>query len=246
MFGFLKRNKKENKKIDIVVNDRPIGLNLSKGDSLKLLDLRKEKLEVVCNDFNLNGVKSKVAFALDFSGSMGSMFRDGTVQALIERLIPIAMKFDNNEELDLWIFSSDYNRLESITKDNYHGIAERIMKAYTMGGTNYAPVMNDIINKYTKEEKSDIPTYVIMVTDGDNWDKKDTTNIIKKTCMENVFWQFVGIGNADMDYLESLDDMTNRKRDSVDFFKVDKINNISDDSLYKMLLNEYPEWLKNQ
>ena len=119
------------------------------------------------------------------------------------------------------------------------------MSKYHMGGTNYAPVMKDVISKYTVEDKSEIPGYIIFITDGDNFDKPQTEKLIKDTCMKDIFWQFVGIGSANMDFLENLDDMKGRKRDSVDFFKVERINYATDESLYSKLLDEYPSWIKN-
>lgn len=245
MFDFLKKNKEGKKEIKIEYSSNPIALNLSKKESLGILNLRKDTLNGVVNENNLNGMRSKVALVLDFSGSMERMFNDGTVQALIERIIPIALKFDDNGELDFWIFENGFNRLNSITMNNFHGLAKEIKDNYRMGGTNYSPVMNDVIKKYTVEEKSEVPAYVIFITDGDNFDKHQTTKIIKDTCMENVFWQFVGIGNGSMDYLEKLDDMHGRKRDSVDFFRVERVNYITDESLYKKLLDEYPNWIKS-
>ena len=81
------------------------------------MDLRKETVKTVCLNKDISGLKSRVGLVLDFSGSMRRMYQDGTVQALIERIIPIALEFDDNGELDLWIFENGFKRLETITKD---------------------------------------------------------------------------------------------------------------------------------
>ena len=114
-----------------------------------------------------------------------------------------------------------------------------------MGGTNYAPVMRDVLNKYTKEDPSDtVPTLVLFLTDGDNFDKKQTEEVIKKASKYPIFWQFVGLGNSRYSFLESLDEMEGRYIDNANFFAVNNINKISDDELYSKLLNEYPSWIK--
>lgn len=77
-----------------------IGINLSKEESIKKISLRKDKVISLAKERDLSGVKSRVALALDFSGSMSSLFEDGTVQSIIERLIPLALNFDDNGELD--------------------------------------------------------------------------------------------------------------------------------------------------
>ena len=34
---------------------------------------------------------------MDYSGSMSTLYRDGIVQELVERLFPLALEFDDNE-----------------------------------------------------------------------------------------------------------------------------------------------------
>lgn len=163
MFGFFKGKnnetvQNESNKTTLEYVDNPIQLNLTKGESLIQLDLRKATFDDVCSGIpDLQNMKAKVALVLDYSGSMTGRYDDGTVQALIERIMPIASKFDDNGELDLWIFEDRFNRLPSINIDNFHGITNYIQNHYGMGGTNYAPVMEDIIRKYTVEEPSDLP-----------------------------------------------------------------------------------------
>lgn len=237
----IKKNKETIKE-----TSEPISLNLSKEESLVKLDLRKNEVNLLCLDKpELNNLQSRVALVLDYSGSMRPLYNDGTVQSIIERILPIAMQFDDNAELDLWIFENGFKRLDGITKDNFYGyVKNEIMSKYSMGGTNYCPVMKDIVKKYIKEEPSNMPNYVIYITDGDNFDKTETTAFIKDASKQPVFWQFVGIGAASFDYLETLDDLKGRYVDNADFFKINNINKVSDKELYNNLLNEYPGWLR--
>lgn len=235
------------KKRQLNENATPVAkLNLTKEESLVQLDLRKEEMNLLCLEKpELSNLKSRVALVLDYSGSMHLLYKNGTVQSVIERILPIAMQFDDNAELDLWIFENKYTRLGGITKNNFYDyVNKEIMSKYSMGGTNYAPVMKDVAKKYIKEEPSSLPTYVIYITDGDNSDKTVTTNFMKDISKEPIFWQFVGLGNDSFDFLEKLDDMSGRYVDNADFFKIRNINKVSDKELYNQLLNEYPEWLK--
>lgn len=221
-----------------------IQLNLSKEQSLIQLDMRKREVSNLCMGIpQLNGQQSRVALVLDYSGSMRNLYKNGTVQAVIERIMPIACQFDDNQELDLWIFENGYTRLGGITMANFYGFVEREIMKYRMGGTQYAPVMQDVFNKYISEEPSDMPNYVIFITDGDNSDKRNTTALMKEASKYPVFWQFVGIGNDRFEYLEKLDDMGGRFMDNADFFQIRDIVSISDNELYTKLLTEYPSWL---
>lgn len=110
-----------------------MGINLSKEESIKKISLRKDKVISLAKERDLSGVKSRVALALDFSGSMSSLFEDGTVQSIIERLIPLALNFDDNGELDFWIFNDGAKKLDGITLDNFYGLAKDVKKHNRMG-----------------------------------------------------------------------------------------------------------------
>lgn len=94
MFNFFKKKNKINNntiKDDILTSDTAIKLNLNKEQSLNLLDLRKTTVSNICNNIlELKDMKARVALVLDFSASMEHMFKNGTVQAAIERIMPIA------------------------------------------------------------------------------------------------------------------------------------------------------------
>lgn len=119
------------------------------------------------------------------------------------------------------------------------------MKKYnTWGGTSYSPVMEDIINVYTKKNPSNTPTFVLFITDGENDDRAKTEKIIKQASNHNIFWQFIGIGYESFKFLKELDTLKDRKVDNANFLQIKDINSVSDLQLYDMLLNEYPLWEK--
>lgn len=224
-----------------------VQLNLSKEQSLIQLDLRKQEVEnVVMGIPQLSNIISRVALVLDFSGSMDHLYEDGTVQSVIERIMPIAMQFDDNQELDLWIFENGYKRIGGITKSNFYGLATDIYNKYRMGGTYYAPVMYDIKKKYIDEEPAQIANYVIFITDGNNSDKSDATKAITELSKTPIFFQFIGIGGARFDFLEKLDDLPGRYVDNANFFPIHNINTMEDRELYTRLFAEYPSWLSDQ
>lgn len=220
-------------------------LNLSKEASLNMLNLRKDTLNMLCLDKKpLKGLVSRVGVVLDYSGSMNILYQNGTVQSVLERLFPIALQFDDNGEMELWIFNNDFIRLENISMDNYYGYVKNNILKHKMGGTNYSPVLKDVYNKYMLEEPTNLPNYIIFITDGDNGDKQNTTEVINKLSKYPIFIQFVGIGHSDFNYLEQLDDMDGRFVDNANFFKIQNVNQENDDVLYSKLLEEYPTWLE--
>lgn len=223
-----------------------MSVNLSKEERIEKINLRKEKIVSLTKENNeLSNLKARVGLVLDFSGSMHSLYKNGTVQNVIERILPLAMKFDDNQEMELWIFSDGYHSLGTINLDNFHGITKKIMSKYTMGGTEYSPVMNNVIECYSDGTKN-LPSYVLFITDGENADQEQAEKSIIGASKLPIFWQFVGIGNEKFRFLEKLDDIGGRYVDSTDFFSIKNIDTVSDDELYKKLLNEFPTWLKNE
>lgn len=215
-----------------------------KPDAITTINLRKEKLNKICLEKKeLQDLTSKVVVVLDYSGSMDQLYRDGVVQETLNRLLPLALRFDDDGEMELFIFSNNYKQLPSLNINNFDNYIknEKVLKKYSMGGTNYSPVIRNI----TKDQKGDIPTFVIFITDGDCFssDKTPTEEAIRKASDKPIFWQFVGIGDSSFDFLESLDDMQGRYIDNADFLKISNVCNLSDEELYKALLGEFPDWL---
>lgn len=209
------------------------------------VNLCKEKVKVELRKQNVTMTKARVVFALDHSGSFSWAYENGTIQKITERLFPIAMEMDDDGEMDFMLFDSRYKNLEAVTMNNLGNYVKDVIlkKGGYYGGTSYAPVMNAITEKYGKKKKSDIPTFVIFITDGDNDDKNEAEKAMINASNHNIFWKFVGAGNAGFSFLEKLDDMAGRTVDNADFITVDDLNKISDEELYNRLFNEYSDWL---
>lgn len=241
--------KKAPAKVDLTKNipNTTAGINLKK--SVISLDKSLISLEKK-SGLSFADHRAKVAVVMDYSGSMSQLYRSGAVQDVLTRLMPLALRFDDNGELDVWLFHQHFHRVESMNLDNFESyVKEEIMnKGYRMGCTSYAPVLEDVLHKYFVEDAatSNIPTFVVFITDGANDDKRATNEIIKESSHKNIFIQFVGIGNDRFEYLERLDDLTGRPVDNTGFIKVADMARLSDEQLFDLLLDQYPDWLKNK
>ena len=209
-----------------------------------LIDLTK-KVTVTLEKKNLQNVIAKVVVVLDRSGSMYRQYREGDVQRAMNKLLPIALMFDDDGELDAWAFAQKSIHLSSINLDNINDylINEKDgWNRWDIGGVNNEPVvMEDIIDMY---ENSNQPVYIIFISDGGIYKKGPIKKLLIKSSSKPIFWQFVGIGGSDYGILEELDTMKKRVVDNADFFAIDNIDALSDEELYEKLLNEFPKWLK--
>lgn len=188
-------------------------------------------------------LKSRVNLVLDYSSSMCGLYIDGTVQEVITKILPLALKFDDNGELDCYLFSNNFRKVRGCTELNYANYIKKVIKpkCEEMGGTYYAPVLN----KIHKNDSSKIPTFTIFLTDGDNSDPAMTDDIIRQSSTDNGFIMFVGIGNAEFRYLRRLDTLDGRPVDNTGFVRFDDISRVDETKLYEKLLSEYASWLKN-
>ena len=233
------------------------------------VNLEKAK-KVVLNlikETPVENVKARVVVAVDYSGSMTGLYSNGTVQTVLERILPIAMTFDDNSSLEVYKFDHRSTPIDTeITPSNYEGFVDKYVNRGDMGYTNYTPVMEDIVKQgpaaksggiggiikslFTNkvvEDKPVIPTYVIFLTDGDCSDKEETIRYIRQTSDQPIFWQFVGIGSSQFRTLELLDTMQGRVIDNANFFAIRDTRdlvNMTDEVLLGKLLAEFPSWYK--
>lgn len=227
-----------------------ISIRLSKEESLQQLNSRKETINKVClKKSEKSELISRVAVVLDVSSSMDKSFKNGMVQAALERLFPLALAFDDNGEMELWTFNNEFKRYPAMTRGNYYNyIKDNHIEAG--GGTSYCPVLQDICKYYFCEEPAKVPNYIIFITDGDSNDHKLTDKIMKAASFFPIFFQFIGVGDnkfSDFKYLSKLDEEKKRFVKNANFFAIQTLSDIeliSDDELYGKLLNEYTKWLE--
>ena len=211
---------------------------------------------------DLGATRAKVVVVLDYSGSMTTLYRNGTVQSTLDRLVPLGLTFDDNGEIDVFLFETGFRRFEAMDLSNYSDYVTNIINrsGYSMGGTNYAPVLRAILEGYNERQGGFMgfgsrsvppivdngdPTFILFITDGDNADKTNTDRIIRKASEMNVFIQFIGIGSGRFNYLMSLDDMEGRKRDNTGFSSMLDLSRASDDELYTNILSQFSAWLND-
>ncbi len=218
------------------------------------IDMSKEHLNNVLIDMS-KGSKidmtkhiARVALAMDYSGSMDWLFDNGSVQKTVSRLLPIALRFDDNGELESWLFSNGCKRLKAVTENNYSNYVKKVMKksGMYMGGTEYAPVLDEVVTYYKDIEPSEIPAFVIFITDGDNSDHRETDDIVRELSKYNIFVQFIGIGDDNFSYLKKLDKLDGREADNTGFTSVEDMDKMTDEELYTEILRQYKDWLNNK
>jgi len=219
-----------------------MGLSLEKKTELVRLSLAKRNVP--------SGIQLAVKAVIDVSVSFQPLFGDGTVQELVDRLIPVGVRFDDDGSIESYAFGTDAKKLNDITaKDFGHYIDNKFLKEVPedilWSGTRYSTALK-LVNKglgggfFGKKVK---PSYVMFITDGDtNGDERDTEEIIKKMADRQVYIQLIGVGRGStFDFLKLMADLY----DHVGFVTFPDLARTSDETLYTELLGEeLCEWVK--
>lgn len=209
----------------------------------QLVNLAK-KATLSLQKHRLTDIVARVGLVLDASGSMAKQYHTGKVQAVIDRLLPLAVHFDDDGALDVWAFSTQVKVLPPATLGNfadYIAATDRGWRHWGLMSTNNEPaVIRQVIAHY---QNSPLPVLVIFVSDGGVNQNAEIKKLLTEAAALPIFWQFVGIGGRQYGVLEKLDTMTGRIVDNCGFFALDHLDSVSEQQLYDLLLGEFPLWL---
>ncbi len=118
------------------------------------LQKESERVRFVLEKRKLPPMRAAVGFTLDVSGSTQGLYTGGVIQSVVQQIIPVGLRFDDNGSLDAWTFNNGDSATEiaQATADNYEGFVEReIIRNSAVpkwGGTDYAPVLQMMLRKY--------------------------------------------------------------------------------------------------
>lgn len=233
----------------------PPPINLSK------IDLRKHKVGVSLAKHGITGEKAEILFVIDASGSMVDLYANGTVQETVERIVPVALRLDDDGKMDTWFYADGCRQVEPLDERSMIGFIKRVMPTpghapkskgglfarreagVSIGyGNNEPVVMEAILGREPPRRAT--PLLVIFLTDGGIYQSEQIKAILRKCANRPIFWQYVGVGKANYGVLRELDTIPDRVVDNAGFFSVDDLSKISDEDLYDRLLSEFPQWLR--
>lgn len=238
-----------------------MGSVLTESPKVNMLDLRKKIVLDLKKEKGLEGQLATVVAVYDRSGSLDWAYRDGTMQRLTERVLPVGLGFDDNGCVDLFIFHNQAWRSKvDITLPTVNAVIPEITRHHS-GGTSYAPAIKLILDEYIgaavstgggffskgtmqrPAKKLPYPVFVLYFTDGENDDKAATEEVMREASKYGIYFQFIGIGTAGMPFLEKLDDLSGRDIDNAGFFRASNIDSMSDNDLYRNMMTEFPAFV---
>lgn len=210
-----------------------------------------KQAEISLKKRGLDEHTARVALVLDISASMGALYRGGVVQRVAEKTLALASRFDDDGRMDVFLFGLGAHDAGEIGIEGIGGAIDKLVKRHPLeGGTMYARAVQEVRTHYFGSAKprrepliEQTPVYVIFITDGETFDKKESEAQLREASREPIFWKFVGVGKEKFAFLQKLDDLSGRFIDNADFIQIEDIDNLPDGQLYEMLLQEYDSYL---
>lgn len=198
----------------------------------------------------LGGQRAAVYLVVDHSGSMKPYYKDGSVQALADRVLGLSAHLDDDGSVPVVFFSTDIDAVTDISLADHRGRIDRIVAGLGhMGKTSYHLAMDAVIDHYLDSGSKD-PALVVFQTDGGPVNKLAAERYLCKAARLPMFWQFIGFGDPgskQFDFLRRLDELAvphRRVVDNAGFFHAGPDpREVSDDALYDRLVGEFPQWL---
>ncbi|MFJ8676827.1 VWA domain-containing protein [Streptomyces sp. NPDC093589] len=203
-------------------------------------DLTK-RAAVSLTKHGLDGREAAVYLVLDRSGSMGSFYKDGTMQYLGERALGLSRALDDDGKVPTVFFSSGIDGTTELDLNNYAGRIDHVhAQLGHMGTTNYAAAIQAVIDHYQASDTT-APGFVLFQTDGGPSNRSDAEKALIEAKKLPLFWSFVGFGDH-VEYLRTVDNLPG-KIDNTGFFHVPDPNSLSDDALYDGVTKQFGPYL---
>jgi hypothetical protein len=201
-------------------------------------------------EHGLDGLRAAVYLVVDYSGSMRPYYKDGSVQALADRVLGLSAHLDDDGTVPVVFFSTDVDAVTDIALADHQGRIERIASGLGhMGKTSYHLAMDAVIDHYL-DSGSQEPALVVFQTDGGPISKLAAERYLCKAAKLPLFWQFIGFGDPrskQFDFLRKLDELAvpaKRVVDNAGFFPAGPDpRQVPDTELYDRLVREFPKWL---
>lgn len=100
-------------------------MDLQKKDP-ELLSLVK-KVSVSLEKRKLLTDRAKVALCLDISGSMNALYKSGKIDVLVRRVMALGYRFDDDGEIDVFLFGENVHEWGSIGVGDYRSFVSDML-----------------------------------------------------------------------------------------------------------------------
>jgi hypothetical protein len=199
-----------------------------------------DKAGISLSKAGLDGIRAEAVMILDHSISMSPGYRSGMVSTLVARALAFALHIDRDGRIPVIPFDSRLWPEVDVTLSNYADIVDqRIYRPGQMGGTYLAPALYQVLRM---AETTEVPLYVVIVTDDDPSDRTAVISTIKELKRYPVFLKVLTLEDAP--FWDSMDDMVVPGLiDNLDAKRVADPANMADLAFADVMVDEWHSWI---
>ena len=194
--------------------------------------------------------KTRAVMLLDGSALMKRCYLDGSLFQLMRKISPELLSFDQNWQMDFYIFGSQVVCMPQINISNAFMILpprdwQDILAPIENNNDLYL-AMETVIDRY---KSSSVPVNVFVLTNGDVEDRKWIKQLVIESESYLIFWNFLALhGKTLLTRLLGLSDYVFLKKlsrfEHVNVVELDKFQQTSLASIRYKLRNKFSYWIK--
>lgn len=153
----------------------------------------------------------RVGVAIDVSYSMENLFQEtggggffskgnkqpSAVQNAFNQLMGVAVKFDDNGELDVFQFDSNCDYVGTSKPES--GDYDQFIKNNNIrprGGTKYGPIIRESMKFFFEKSDDTTPVLMLILTDGEPSDAREVEKAMAATTDQPIYFHMVGINGS--------------------------------------------------
>ncbi|WXW92640.1 hypothetical protein SEA_ENYGMA_176 [Streptomyces phage Enygma] len=190
------------------------------------------------------GVKWSVLGAVDTSGSMGNLYRTGSVQTVTDRALAFTLSIDEDGFIPFATFGERFQWRKEVGQNDYQNLVRTEKWDQNL---EYGTVLAKTVLEMMKLAKgADTPVYAFIITDGEPTDGKENVfKAIQAASQYPIFFKFLAVGGNQgaINFLNELDNMEktrpgSRLFDNVDTAEIPDPKRVSTEQFAAMMTEE--------
>jgi GT2 family glycosyltransferase len=166
--------------------------------------------------------------------------KDGMIQRVINKMMALAVRWDDWGELDFWYYDKELRKEPPVTRANYRTAGPSDW-AGMASGVNMETAVFEVAEEY---RGGDEPAFVLVLTDGGVVVNGDVlVRSLELVSKAPVFWHFACLRRVDGNLLEKLVQQPSQAGSNLAFSLLDDFGSLSDQYLYFRWLEPFARWL---
>lgn len=203
-----------------------------------------QNLKKVLPSLNLAQCRARIVLVIEASQQTAQYFSNGSMQNLITKVLPLAMQFSDNAQLEYWLYGSRPKKMFPIGERNYASAIPNDWGSlmWSLGeNKSETTAMTEVLSSC---QPFNMPSYILFITSGNIPLNSQIERMVVSSSQFPVFWQFLGMGNSRYGVFENITNLPGSTVCNAKFAAISGFSQNSAPELYKFLLSDFSKWRK--